>query len=89
MINENVRIILTRGQAERLMNLLAIQTQSSIAKQFNSIRESYGNKGRVAVEFERDYPNASIDGMVDIADKLFSKLKDSLNPESITIDLTK
>ena len=85
MINGNVKIVLTRGQAERLMNLLAIQSESSIAKQFNSIKESYND----AVNFKRDYPNATIDGMVDITGRLFSKLSDYLNPESITIDLAK
>ena len=85
MINGNVKIVLTRGQAERLMNFLAIQSESSIAKQFNSIKESYND----AVNFERDYPNAMIDGMVDITGRLFSKLNDYLNPESIMIDLTK
>ena len=87
MNDGKIRIVLNRKQAVSLMNLLAIQSESSISKQYNSIKESYYGKDAVS-EFERDYPSASVKEMSYIADKLFSKLNDCLNPDSITIDLT-
>ena len=87
MNDGKINIVLNREQAVNLMNLLAIQSESLIFKQYNYIKESYSGKDAVT-KFEHDYPNISINGMAFIADTLFSKLNDCLNPDNMTIDLT-
>ena len=86
MENGNIQIILTRKQAEQLMNLLGMQSDSSIKKQYESIKEGYSD-GNAAL-FNCDYPNASVEKMNDVSYKLFSKLSDRLNPSNVVIDLT-
>lgn len=86
MNDGKIRIVLNRKQAEQLMNLLGMQSEASIKKQCEFIKEGYSDGN--AELFNHDYPNVSIEKMNDIAYELFSKLNDCLNPDSITIDLT-
>ena len=86
MENGNIQIILTRKQAEQLMNLLGMQSEESIKKQYEFIKEGYSD-GTGAL-FDYDYPNASVEKMNDVSYKLFSRLSSRLYPSNIVIDLT-
>ena len=86
MNDGNIQIILTRKQAEQLMNLLGMQSEASIKAQYDSIKESYS--GETAALFYREFPNASVEKMNDISRKLFTRLEYRLNPNNAVIDLT-
>ena len=86
MENVNIQIIITRKQAEQLMNLLGMQSETSIKKQYEFIKEGYSDE--TGALFNYDYPNASVEKMNDVSYKLFSKLSDRLNPSNVVIDLT-